>query len=335
MDTDTALRPVGAERTARALTVRTGWPVRTEHIPTLVAQGHLTIAGSYEGHPLIHRHETDLVPEQVVACLPAMPPSRPGPAINAFSTYLVRTYDLEVATLYRPRSGRWHLDWFPRPDGRPDPAGLRADLAAHPAGRYRRLIDLANPAHRAIAAARRALAPGAALILDTETTGLGADAVIVELAVIAADSGRVLLETLVSPDGVPIEPEAQRVHGIPPTALADAPTWPQVWPRLRKIAQNKTVIAYKADFDKRLVAQTGRRYGIAAPRWEWACAMAWRGAAARTTRPGRLGGSHRALGDAQAAWEVVRQVASTPHALHGDDRTTAAARRPDPTRRAR
>src|SRR5699024_3788327 len=133
---------------------------------------------------------------------------------------------------YRARSGRWHLDWEVRPDGNPDPAELRKDLAAHPAGAHRRLVDMATPAHRAIAAARRTREPGAAVVLDTETTGLGPEAAVIEVAALDAATGEVLLDTLVNPDGDQVEPAAAAVHGITEAELARAPTWPQVWPRL-------------------------------------------------------------------------------------------------------
>lgn len=70
-------------------------------------------------------------------------------------------------------------------------------------------------------------------MLDTETTGLRG--VIIEVAVIDAYDGRVLLDTLVHPEGLGVEPGARAVHGIPDVELADAPTWEQVlptsWPR--------------------------------------------------------------------------------------------------------
>ncbi|MFE6309333.1 3'-5' exonuclease [Nocardiopsis sp. NPDC057823] len=311
------LRPVGATRTAAALAARTGWPVRAGHVPLLVEQGHLSVADHYEGRALYDRDQAAAIPERVVAALPGMPETPPGPAIEDFTDHLRHGYGLEVTTTYRPRAGRWHLDWPVRADGHPDPAGLREDLAAHPAGAYRRLVDLATPAHRAIAAARRALAPGAALVLDVETTGLGSQAVVVEIAAIAADTGAVLLDTLVRPGGVPVEAGAQRVHGITPDELAGAPAWAEVWSRLSEIADGRLLVAYNADFDRRLIAQTCRRHGIQRPRWEWACAMAWRGAAARTSRPGPLGGAHRALGDARAARDVVRTVADTAYTVEG------------------
>ncbi|GAB3214269.1 hypothetical protein GCM10027294_53270 [Marinactinospora endophytica] len=152
-------RPVGATRTAAALAARTGWPVRPHHIPLLVEQGHLAAVGAYEGHLLYDRDQAAAIPAEVVATLPGMPATPPGPAINEFADHLGHRHGLEVAVAYRPRSGRWHLDWPVRADGHPDPAGLRAELAVHPAAVHRRLVDMATPAHRAIAAARRALAP--------------------------------------------------------------------------------------------------------------------------------------------------------------------------------
>lgn len=312
-DAPDPLRPVGATRTAAALAARTGWPVRPDHVRLFVEQGHLEAAGIYEGHMLYDREQAAAIPEEAVAALPGMPQAPPGPAIEDFAEHLEHRYGLEVNVFYRP-SGRWHLDWPVRPDGHPDPAVLRTDLAAHPAAVHRRLVDLAGPAHRAVAAARRALTPGAALVLDVETTGLGVEAAVVEIAAVEADSGRVLLNTLVSPDGVAMEQRAQAVHGITQKEAAGAPTWPQVWPRLQALVGDRLLIAYNAPFDRRVIGQACRRYGIRRPQWEWACAMAWRGAASRTSRPGPLGGAHRALGDAQATRDVVLRVASTAYA---------------------
>ncbi|WP_017559848.1 3'-5' exonuclease [Nocardiopsis baichengensis] len=327
-DEPAAQRPVGAARTATALTRRTGWPVRTRDIARLAEAGHLAVVGRWEGRALYDRAAAAAVPEQVLADLAAHRRlnSPPGLAIAAFADHLAEAYGLRVAACYRPSSGRWLLDWPPRPDGHPDPARLRAELAAHPAGAFRRLVDLAPPAHRAVAAARRALAPGAAVVLDTETTGLGPGAAIVEAAVVDAATGQVLLDTLVHPDGVPVEAGARAKHGIADAELAAAPAWPQVWPRLATAVAGRAVIAYSADFDRRMVIEACRRYGIPRPRWAWACAMDWRGAAAHTTRPGPLGGAHRARGDAQAALDVVRTVAATAYAPGDNGAHDRAAR---------
>lgn len=308
-------RPLGAVRTAAALATRTGHPVTPDHVQLLVEAGLLAVAGHYEGRPLYDRGQTAAVPAEAVAALPGMPPTPPGHQVVDFSHLLEQRYGLQVTVAYRARSGRWHLDWVPLPSGDPDPAALRADLSAHPAAAHRRLIDLATPAHRAIAAARRALTPGAAVILDTETTGLGADAVVIEIAAVEADTGRVLLDTLVHPGEVAVERGARAVHGIGDTDLETAPTWREVWPRLCEIATGRLLVGYHVDFDRRLIRQTARAHGLRPPSWDWACAMAWRGAATHTSRPGPLRGGHRALGDALAARDVVRAVAAMSYTV--------------------
>ncbi|WP_451923599.1 exonuclease domain-containing protein [Thalassolituus marinus] len=71
------------------------------------------------------------------------------------------------------------------------------------------------------------------LFLDTETTGLGDKAQILELAISDAQ-GTILFETRVRPT-VPIDPEAEGVHGITAESLANSPTWPEVSAHVRKI----------------------------------------------------------------------------------------------------
>jgi len=64
--------------------------------------------------------------------------------------------------------------------------------------------------------------------LDTETTGLGADAEIVEICVLDHD-GRVLINTLVKSKSV-IPPIVTRIHGITNLMVAKSPTWRDIWP---------------------------------------------------------------------------------------------------------
>ena len=80
---------------------------------------------------------------------------------------------------------------------------------------------MADPAVReAISRQARAWLAANALILDTETTGLGDDAEVVELAVIDC-AGAVLLDTLVRPSG-PVPAEAAAIHGITDAMAANA-----------------------------------------------------------------------------------------------------------------
>jgi DNA polymerase-3 subunit epsilon len=50
------------------------------------------------------------------------------------------------------------------------------------------------------------------VVLDTETTGLGHDAEIIEIAIICAFSGKTFINTLVKPRN-PIPPSATAIHG--------------------------------------------------------------------------------------------------------------------------
>jgi DNA polymerase III epsilon subunit-like protein len=57
------------------------------------------------------------------------------------------------------------------------------------------------------------LEPPAELAIDTETTGLGDDRRLLELAVIAAKTGDVVMHQFFNP-GVPSDPGALRVHRL-------------------------------------------------------------------------------------------------------------------------
>ncbi len=82
----------------------------------------------------------------------------------------------------------------------------------------------------AITWAATVVADPRAVFLDTETTGLGPDAEVIDVAVIDV-LGRVLLDTLVHPRGH-IPPDASRIHGIYAHHVAGAPSWGEVQPRL-------------------------------------------------------------------------------------------------------
>jgi len=176
-----------------------------------------------------------------------------------------------------------------------------------------------------------------ALILDTETTGLDADAEVVELAVIDC-AGTVLLDTLVRPSG-PVPAEAAAIHGITDAMLADAPTWPEIHDRFCLLIAARQVIAYNADFDVRLIEQTARRYRESIPELvpldqvaTFSCAMVayadfygewsaekgryrWQKLSAAAQQQGvTVGNAHRALGDCLMTLGVVRAMAFTENA---------------------
>ena len=177
-----------------------------------------------------------------------------------------------------------------------------------------------------------------ALILDTETTGLGDDAEVVELAVIDC-AGVVLLDTLVRPSG-PVPAEAGAIHGITDAMLADAPTWSEIHARFCGLVEGRQVVIYSREFDTRVITQTARRYGLPAPqgfdlvldpgrihcamqayaefRGEWSAEKGryrWQKLSAAAQQQGvTVTNAHRALGDCLMTLGLVRAMASTENA---------------------
>jgi DNA polymerase III subunit epsilon len=159
--------------------------------------------------------------------------------------------------------------------------------------------------------ARDMLRPGAAVVLDTETTDL--PGAVCELAVIDAATGAILLDTLINPCAA-MHPGARAVHGIADNELASAPRWPQVLPRLRRITAGRRLLAYNAAFDADVITADCLRYGLSAAPFtdpaRWSCVMAYRARWLRSDRPTALGSGHRALSDAHAARQVLLQIAA-------------------------
>jgi DNA polymerase III subunit epsilon len=152
------------------------------------------------------------------------------------------------------------------------------------------------------------------LILDTETTGLGDDDVIVEIAIIDA-AGTFEFSSLVKPSK-PIPEGASAVHGITDAMVERAVMADELWPLVHMIICGRAILAYNSPFDSKMVEQT---FGPEAKDHEWHCLMdAWMQfhGLARWQRLenvchniGAAVGGHRALGDAKAAREVLRWLA--------------------------
>lgn len=93
------------------------------------------------------------------------------------------------------------------------------------------------------------------VILDTETTGIGEDDQIIEIGVIDAQTGKILLDTLVKPT-ISIPPRASEIHGMFDADVADAPVWSEVKPLFLEAIEGKTLLIYNKEFDIRMIAQT-------------------------------------------------------------------------------
>lgn len=111
-----------------------------------------------------------------------------------------------------------------------------------------------------IDAARQIVACGELVYLDTETTGLGHDDEVVEVAVVDAQ-GAVVFESLVRPTK-PIPAGATGVHGISDADVANAPTFAEILPGLAAALVGKVVVIYNKEFDLRLLRQSARARGI-------------------------------------------------------------------------
>jgi len=167
----------------------------------------------------------------------------------------------------------------------------------------------------------------APLYLDTETTGLGPDAEIVEIAIVDTE-GRPLVNTLVRPQGE-VPPDASRVHGLTTAMLQSAPTWAQLWPQIQAVMAGRLVLMYNADYDVRLMRQTTERYGLAfdipgvefgdllmlysefkGVRGQNGSLRRWRLEQAGRELQIPLPNSHRALDDTLLTREVHRKIAA-------------------------
>ncbi|NAZ86465.1 3'-5' exonuclease [Kineococcus sp. T90] len=186
-----------------------------------------------------------------------------------------------------------------------------------------------------------------AVLLDTETTDL--HGALVELAVLDAATGKVLLNTLVNPHS-PIAAAAQVVHGISDADVAGAPDLAEVWPQLLTALAGRQVLAWNATYDAQVLTQAATDAGLPwpselstdAPRGHldpvtglppaWRCLMRTDAAFRMSQRWHALRGTHRAIGDCRAALQRLRVLAA-PGASRTPHRVPAplSTRRPKPT----
>jgi DNA polymerase III epsilon subunit-like protein len=129
-----------------------------------------------------------------------------------------------------------------------------AVLASHPP------VYVSNTRQGVITWARQVVEESETLILDTETTGLDVHDEIIQLAIVDMQ-GNVLLQTLVRPT-VPVGTEARAIHEITDEVLAQAPYFSHRHDTIAVLLENRSVLAYNADFDRRLLAQTCAKYGL-------------------------------------------------------------------------
>lgn len=150
------------------------------------------------------------------------------------------------------------------------------------------------------------------VIVDTETTGRGAEARVCEIGLARVDlaTGKLLeeREQLLDP-GIPIPADATAVHGITNGMVRGMPRLDAIAPQVRDWIGGRPLLAHNATFDRTMLAQSGG--ALDGP---WHDTLAW----ARAALPGAT--SH-ALQNLATYLKLPR---GTAHRALGDVRTTAA-----------
>jgi DNA polymerase-3 subunit epsilon len=167
--------------------------------------------------------------------------------------------------------------------------------------------------------------------LDTETTGFGPGAEIVDVAVVGG-RGDILFNSLVRPNQR-IPEEVIAIHGITDADVECVPRWHEVYAHLRQILDGRRIVVYNVTFDRQMVTQSCAQCGLPLPDADWDCAMKkyagfhghW-DPAKRWYRFQKLEravltfgaepGGHRAAADALACRSVVFGMAATPPPAH-------------------
>lgn len=308
-----------------------GW--LAPHTHTEIRAGHRLVTV-----PLFRAADVDAVvevPGVNWAEVRGLPAGRPSPLlqwvgpgrsraqlVRGFAGRLAETTGVRVWARYRPATDRWLMDWAPDAAGEPTLAAAEELLAGDPAHVHSGSITLLTASGRAAHRATHLSRPGAAVVVDTETTAL--DGSVIEIAVRDAADGELLLNTLVTPpDGVRITPKAQSVHGITPGMLTGAPTLDKIWDHLAELVAGRTVLAYNAEFDISRLRHDAALLGLPASdltRWaRWECLMTLRGNWEGTTSWLPLGTSyhpderaHRAASDTDAEVRLLHALAGPP-----------------------
>ena len=95
------------------------------------------------------------------------------------------------------------------------------------------------------------------LFFDTETTGGGRNDQIIEIAF--CDSDRNLIINTLNYTDRRSTPGAFKVHGIHPHELIGNPTFIDIQPAIVQLLKGRTLYAYNANFDIRMMRQSGHK----------------------------------------------------------------------------
>lgn len=156
------------------------------------------------------------------------------------------------------------------------------------------------------------------VILDSETTGLGTNDVVIELAIIDLN-GNVLFNSRFKPKvRKRMSTEASEIHGIKMRDLENSLHFSDVVDEIKLILANKRVLIYNADFDDRILSQTSSQDECAFLRYQSECVMmkysqyvgSWNNYYNEFRYQKLRGGDHTALGDCLATLKTIEKMAS-------------------------
>ena len=173
---------------------------------------------------------------------------------------------------------------------------------------------------RAILWAKNKLAArGNYVILDTETTGLKRNDVVLEIAVIDLDGNELFNSRIKPTKRKRISPDATAIHGIKMTDLQDCPTFAEIKDELENIIAGRTVLIYNAEYDEKLIDQTCEQDECSYFRMRYDCVMIpysgfigrWSDYHYDYTFQRLPGGDHSAIGDCRATLKVIHKMANT------------------------
>lgn len=149
------------------------------------------------------------------------------------------------------------------------------------------------------------------IYLDTETTGLDSDDEIVEITIIDDDEN-ILIDTLVKPINHTEWPSAERVHGISPMDVRNAPIQMEISNQIRNVVRDCSVVIYNAPYDRQYLPELEEAFEIKCCMREFAefNRSKWMGLATATEIIGYVRqDSHRALPDTlacRAVWKAIQ-----------------------------
>ncbi len=110
-----------------------------------------------------------------------------------------------------------------------------------------------------------------ALVLDTETTGLGPEDEVIQIAICTLEGDR-LLYSNVRPRKARTWPEAEKIHGISWDDVKDAPTMEDLRGFLIDYLCDRTAAIYNVRYDTRMIDQS---VDMVNSDWNWLVNVNW------------------------------------------------------------